>query len=78
MSIHDLAKLTGHSPNYFGEAFKKAYGHSVMEYLTELRFGKAKKLLRNSDLYMHEVARKVGFTDEFYFSRKFKKVVGTS
>ncbi|MFE1630695.1 helix-turn-helix domain-containing protein [Brevibacillus reuszeri] len=78
MSIHDLAQLTGLSPNYFGEAFKKAYGHSVMDFLTELRIGHAKKLLRNSDLYMHEVARKVGYTDEFYFSRKFKKAVGIS
>ncbi|MGG4492686.1 ABC transporter substrate-binding protein [Brevibacillus reuszeri] len=78
MSIHGLAQLTGLSPNYFGEAFKKAYGHSVNDYLTELRIGLAKKLLRDSDLYMHEVARKVGYSDEFYFSRKFKKVVGIS
>lgn len=78
MSIHELAQLAGLSPNYFGEAFKKAYGHSVMDYLTQLRIGHAKQLLRDSDLYMREVARKVGYSDEFYFSRKFKKVVGVS
>ncbi|MBU8713241.1 helix-turn-helix domain-containing protein [Brevibacillus parabrevis] len=78
ISIHELAQLTGLSPNYFGDAFKKAYGQSVMDYVTELRIGRAKQLLRDSDLYMHEVARKVGYTDEFYFSRKFKKAVGVS
>lgn len=44
-----------------------------MDYLTELRIGHAKQLLRDSDLYMREIARKVGYHDEFYFSRKFKK-----
>ncbi|MGF9819175.1 helix-turn-helix domain-containing protein [Brevibacillus agri] len=78
MSIQSLAQLAGLSPNYFGEAFKKAYGQSVMDYLTELRIGHAKQLLRDSDLYMREIARKVGYHDEFYFSRKFKKVVGVS
>ncbi|MGN7469079.1 helix-turn-helix domain-containing protein [Brevibacillus sp. SAFN-007a] len=78
LSIQSLAQLAGRSPNYFGEAFKKAYGQSVMDYVTELRIGHAKQLLRDTDLYMREIARRVGYQDEFYFSRKFKKVVGVS
>lgn len=78
LSIDHLARLTGLSPNYFGEAFKKAYGQSAMDYVTELRIGHAKRLLRESDLILREIARKVGYSDEFYFSRKFKKAVGVS
>lgn len=78
LSIDFLARLAGLSPNYFGEAFKKATGRSVMDYLTGLRIGRAKQLIRETDLYMREVARRVGYSDEYYFSRKFKKEVGLS
>ncbi|TYP74698.1 helix-turn-helix domain-containing protein [Paenibacillus methanolicus] len=78
LSIELLAQLAGLSPNYFGEAFKKATGRSVMDYLTGLRIGRAKQLIRETDLYMREVARSVGYSDEYYFSRKFKKEVGVS
>ncbi|MFB9329444.1 helix-turn-helix domain-containing protein [Paenibacillus aurantiacus] len=78
LSIDLLAQLAGLSPNYFGEAFKKATGRSVMDYLTGLRIGRAKQLIRETDLYMREIARSVGYSDEYYFSRKFKKEVGLS
>ncbi|WP_068621206.1 helix-turn-helix domain-containing protein [Paenibacillus tuaregi] len=78
LTIHHLAKLTGLSPNYFGEAFKKAYGQSVLDYITGLRIGQAKQMLCDTDLYLRDIARRVGYSDEFYFSRKFKKEVGVS
>lgn len=78
ISIDSLALLSSLSPNYFGEAFKKAYGQNATDYLTELRIGQAKKLLRETDLLLKEIALQVGYSDEFYFSRKFKKVVGIS
>ncbi|MFC4098906.1 helix-turn-helix domain-containing protein [Paenibacillus xanthanilyticus] len=78
LSIELLAQLAGLSPNYFGEAFKKATGRSVMDYVTGLRISRAKQLIRETDLYMREVAISVGYSDEYYFSRKFKKEVGVS
>ncbi|MDQ0176589.1 AraC family transcriptional regulator [Bacillus chungangensis] len=78
LSIDYLARMAGLSPNYFGEAFKKAFGQSTTDYMTELRIGHAKQLLRDSDLFLRDIARKVGYNDEFYFSRKFKKEVGVS
>ncbi|GLC88908.1 AraC family transcriptional regulator [Lysinibacillus piscis] len=78
LSIEHLAYIAGLSASYFGEAFKKAYGQSATDYLTELRIGHAKQLLRDSDLLLRDIAREVGYSDEFYFSRKFKKEVGVS
>ncbi|WPK12537.1 AraC family transcriptional regulator [Lysinibacillus louembei] len=78
LSIEYLAEIAGLSASYFSEAFKKAYGQSAMDYLTELRIGHAKQLLRDGDLLLRDIAKKVGYNDEFYFSRKFKKEVGVS
>ncbi len=78
LTIDYLALITGLSPNYFGEAFKKSYGQSATDYLTELRIGQAKQLLRETDFLLRDIAQKVGYNDEFYFSRKFKKEVGVS
>ncbi|WP_418301745.1 AraC family transcriptional regulator [Lysinibacillus fusiformis] len=78
LTIEHLAIISGLSSSYFGEAFKRAFGQSATDYLTELRIGHAKQLLRDTDLLLREIARKVGYSDEFYFSRKFKKEVGVS
>ncbi|MCS1391223.1 AraC family transcriptional regulator [Lysinibacillus boronitolerans] len=76
LTIEHLALISGLSSSYFGEAFKKAFDQSATDYLTALRIGHAKQLLRDTDLLLREIARKVGYSDEFYFSRKFKKEVG--
>ncbi|MBL3731940.1 AraC family transcriptional regulator [Lysinibacillus sp. HST-98] len=78
LTIKHLALISGLSSSYFGEAFKKAFGQSATHYLTALRIGHAKQLLRDTDLLLREIARTVGYSDEFYFSRKFKKEVGIS
>ncbi|PWV99515.1 ABC-type Fe3+-hydroxamate transport system substrate-binding protein [Paenibacillus cellulosilyticus] len=78
LTIDQLSRLAGLSPNYFGEAFRKAFGQNVMEYLTAIRMGHAKQLIRDTNLYVREVASRVGYSDEYYFSRKFKKEVGVS
>lgn len=74
----ELARLTGFSRSYFGEAYKRAYGQSVVDALTELRIGHAKRLLRDGDLLLKDIARQVGYSDEFYFSRRFKQEVGVT
>ncbi|WP_339300740.1 helix-turn-helix domain-containing protein [Paenibacillus sp. FSL K6-2441] len=78
LSIDDLAQLTGLSPNYFGEAFKNAYQQNVMDYLTDLRIGRVKQLLRETDMCLRDIAKLAGYSDEFYLSKKFKKEVGES
>ncbi|MFC4597307.1 helix-turn-helix domain-containing protein [Cohnella hongkongensis] len=76
LTLDQLAGMTGLSPKYFGELFKKRYGQSVTDYLTEVRIQQAKRYLRDTDELLRDIARKVGYSDEFYFSRKFKKEVG--
>ncbi|WP_305953869.1 AraC family transcriptional regulator [Paenibacillus sp. FSL A5-0031] len=78
LSVDQLAKLANISPKYFVDLFKKTYGQSAIDYLTNLRINRAKRYLTESDLRLREIALKVGYSDEFYFSRKFKKEVGVS
>ncbi len=78
LNVTTLAAMANLSPSYFGDSFKKAYGQSVMDYVTSLRINHAKRLLRETDMKLRDIAKTIGYSDEFYFSRKFKKEVGVS
>ncbi len=78
LTTDQLAGIAELSPKYFSEVFKKTYGSSVMEFLTQIRMNKAKQLMLGTDRLLREVAHQVGYRDEFYFSRKFKKEFGQS
>ncbi|MEK0315723.1 AraC family transcriptional regulator [Cohnella sp. 56] len=76
LSVERMAELVGLSPKYLGELFKKRYGQRPIDYLTELRMNRAKQYLRETNDKLRDIARSVGYSDEYYFSRKFKKAVG--
>lgn len=78
LSIGQLAQMANISPKYFVDLFKKNYGQSAMDFVTDLRISRAKRYLQESDERLRDIALKVGYRDEFYFSRKFKKEVGVS
>ncbi|MGG3744728.1 AraC family transcriptional regulator [Paenibacillus chibensis] len=78
LTIDRLAEVAGFSVNYFADMFKKTYDRSVMDYVTQVRMNKAKQLMLGSESLLREIAHAVGYRDEFYFSRKFKKEFGLS
>ncbi len=78
LTIDRLAGIAGLSPKYFVDLFKKRYGVSALDHLTQIRMSKAKQLMLCSERLLRDVAHEVGYRDEFYFSRKFKKEVGMS
>lgn len=78
MTIERLANMAELSPKYFVDLFKKTYGVSALDYLTKIRIDRAKSLMLRTDRLLKEIAHEVGYADEFYFSRKFKQIVGMS
>ena len=56
--------------------FKDVTGDSVHKFLINYRMMRAKQLLANSDMSIKEIANQVGFNDNMYFSRAFKKHFG--
>lgn len=59
-------------------SFRQAYGVPPYEYLSQQRIESAKVLLRGSSLTLQDIASQLGFSDQFYFSKYFKKRVGQS
>ncbi len=76
-----LAELAGRaqlSASRYNEVFKQIYNCTPMAFCTAQRIRSACDLFTTTPLKVHEVARRVGFDDPLYFSRVFKKVMGTS
>lgn len=64
------------SAGYFSQIFKQETGINFIDYLNKYRIERAKGLIKELRLKNYEVAEKVGFRDEKYFSQMFKKYVG--
>lgn len=76
LTIERLAQMAEISPKYYVDLFKKAYGRSAIDYLTEVRLNEAKRLIARSEARLSDIAHRIGYQDEFYFSRKFKQHMG--
>ena len=64
------------TPNYLSMRFKAEMGIGFMKYLLDKQMEKAKLLLADPSYKVYQIAELVGFQDEKYFSRQFKKMTG--
>lgn len=78
LTLSDVADKVSMNYSYFSSLFKKRMGISFSAYLHKVRVVRAKELLSLSDARVNEVAVQVGFDDEKYFSRVFKRIEGVS
>lgn len=78
IGVADAAAAAGLERSYFSRLFKKETGITCEKWLNDFRMEKAAKLLKSGRLNVAETARSAGFTDQFYFSRAFKKHFGAS
>jgi AraC-like DNA-binding protein len=77
-SLQSLAKAAGLSPSHFRRLFQLAYGDSPIQLLIRDRVRGACGPLESGELSVTEIAYQCGFKDGNYFTRQFKKVMGTS
>lgn len=77
LRIAALASVYGISQDAFSMAFKRGTGMSPKDYMTRRINQEALQLLINTNLQMKEIAEKLRFSDEYYFSRFFQKLNGT-
>lgn len=78
LSVKELAAVLHLSPKYFCNMFSSVMGLGPAAYVNQRRILLAKELLLLSPLLIKEVAVKVGFEDQFYFSRLFRRIEGTT
>jgi len=62
------------NPVYLGQLFRKSYGIYFNDFLLHIRVNEAKKLLRQTDKRIYEIAEEVGFSNADYFVTQFEKI----
>lgn len=76
LSLNTVSGAVNVSPGYFSAIFSQAMETTFIEYVTQKRMEKAKKLLRQTEKHSGEIALEVGYKDPHYFSFVFKKTQG--
>ena len=76
LTLEEVAAYVHLHPSYFSTLFKSSTGSSFKEYLNMVRIEESKRLLSNTDYSIIDIAVAVGFEDQSYFSKVFKKYTG--
>lgn len=77
-SLNELSERFHFSPQHIARRFKEKYNMTVITYQTELRMQKAKSLLEHTDLPVVKISEMIGYQDESYFSKVFRRQHGLS
>lgn len=64
------------SEAYFSFVFKRISGVSLMTYIMQVRVEKAKELMITTNYKIWDIGEKVGYFDQHYFTKVFKKITG--
>lgn len=78
ITLDQVASHVYLSKSYFCRIIKTGLGCTFTEYVNRLRIERSKTLLRNSQMSIAEISLAVGFDDQSYFTRIFKKLTGCS
>ncbi len=78
ISLDDLARQFHMSPQTFRRRCFKIHQMSPMRYLTKLRIEEGGRLLVETVLSVEQIAKRTGFKDPQYFSRRFRQEMGKS
>ena len=78
LMLTEVAEKVGVTAGYLSTLFQKQLEKGFVDYLNEIRIDHACTYLQQNYLKTYEIAYKVGFNDEKYFSKVFKKIMGQS
>lgn len=78
LDLGAVAKHVSITPSYLSTLFRQETGQCFIDFLTSLRISRAKELLQTTQMRTCDIAFEVGYTDQNYFSKLFKKRTGVS
>lgn len=78
ISVNEIADTLGISRKHLGTVFHKILGVTPRQYIIYYRIQKAGKLLDGTNQSIQEIAEAVGYANQFYFAKEFKRVIGKS
>ena len=78
VSVEELAAHAGQSTTHYSRLFKHRTSLSPMAYFIQRKMRKACELLIQTDQSVKAISENLGYDDQYYFSRLFKKIQGVS
>jgi AraC-like DNA-binding protein len=78
LDYNNLAAESGMSTRTFRRRFAQIMGTSPQAYAIACRIGHARQMLGATELPIKTVARQLGYSDIFFFSRQFTRFTGIS
>jgi len=76
LSTARIADAIACNADYLGRTFRDAFDETPTDHIHRLRIDRARMLFRSTDRPIQRVAAEVGFSDDRYFRRIFKRRVG--
>jgi two-component system, response regulator YesN len=76
ITLQDIADRFFLSREYISRKFKQEFKENLSDYVGRIRIEKAKLLLMNPGCRIAQIAQLVGYQDEKYFSKVFKRMTG--
>lgn len=78
LTLEETAEAAGYTPSYFSRIFREEMGCTFKEYLSEYRVERSKHLLLSGNDSISDICSVVGFTDQSYFTKIFRRSTGTT
>ena len=76
LSVASVAEHFCFSPSYLTRLFKEQEGLTPIQFIDETRMKKAIELLNHRTLTVNQIAEAVGYKNQFYFTKRFKRYFG--
>ena len=73
ISLATVAADVGLTPGYLTTVVRRKTGRSVQRWITERRMAEARRLLRETDLPVEDIAASVGYRQPSFFIRHFRR-----
>lgn len=74
----DIARNFNYSQSYIFSLFKRETGYSLIHFFNLKKIQKSCEYIKYTDMTLKEISFKLGYQDPLYYSRIFKKYMGTS
>ncbi|WP_405108939.1 helix-turn-helix domain-containing protein [Paenibacillus sp. FSL K6-1217] len=76
LPLSRLAEYSGMSASYLSQLFKKETGTAISDYIQQQRIDEAKRLMELPGITLSDIATRLHFNDQSYFTKVFKKYTG--
>jgi two-component system response regulator YesN len=76
LSLNKLAEVVYLNPSYLSRYYKQMTGIGISKYIEDTKIARAKEMLKQEQLKVHEIATQLGINSATNFTRFFKKATG--